>query len=162
MLIVLRSSPNKNDRPAGVRPSLIVVHGTAGSSDAGDVSWCCTSQAQLDQQHGKGKYSAVSYHYIIGRDGKIYQLVPDDKRAWHAGVSSYNGRKGCNDFSIGIGISNNGEEDYTAKQYTACKELVEMLRTKHDIPLVRVVGHCHVSPGRKTDPWLHFEWMRIA
>jgi N-acetyl-anhydromuramyl-L-alanine amidase AmpD len=150
MNIILRSSPNKNARPAGVNPSLLIIHGTAGKSDAGDLSWLLAAK------------SKVSYHYLIARNGQIWQLVPDKERAWHAGVSSWNGRSNCNDYSIGIGLSNDGAEPFTDAQYESCKNLVEMLRTKHDIPLVRVLGHHHVSPGRKSDPWLHFHWLRIA
>jgi N-acetylmuramoyl-L-alanine amidase len=150
MVIIARVTPNKSARPDGIKPSLIVIHGTAGKSDRGDVEWCCDPKAK------------VSYHYVIGRDGKIFQIVPDHWKAWHAGQSIYNGRADCNDYSIGIGLSNDSVEPYKAAQYEACRSLVSMLRTKYDIPLVRVVGHCHISPGRKTDPWLHMEWMKIV
>src|SRR5690606_39685224 len=82
--IIRRDSPNHGPRPAGVAPSLIVVHGTAGRTDAGDVDWCTQPESQ------------VSYHYIVGRDGTLYALVPEDRRAWHAGRSEWEGRQNVN------------------------------------------------------------------
>lgn len=149
--IIPKPSPNHSPRPAGVKPDLLIIHGTAGKSDAGDIAWC------------RDPVSKVSYHYIVGRDGKVYQLVADDRKAWHAGLSDWQGRGNCNDYSIGIGLSNRGDgEKYTDAQYTALRSLVGQLRTKHGIPWERVVGHYHVSPGRKTDPWYSFEWMRMV
>jgi len=142
-------SPNKNFRPYGAPIDLIVIHGTAGS-DSGDLSWLLADG------------SDVSYHYLIHRDGTIHHLVPDVERAWHAGKSSWLGRDHCNDYSIGIGISNKGpREAYTDWQYEAAAQLVQTLRDDWGIPWDRVVGHCHISPGRKDDPWLHFHWPRI-
>lgn len=149
MEIIETPSPNHNARPAGVRPDLIVIHGTAGKTDAGDLSWC------------RDPRSRVSYHYLIGRDGRIYRLVPDEQRAWHAGESSWEGRSNCNDYSIGVGLSNDGREPYTPAQYDAAAWLVGELMRRWQIPPRRVVGHCHVSPGRKQDPWLHFHWGRL-
>ena len=140
-------SPNANARPAGVGPELIVLHGTAGRTDAGDVAWCTDPAAN------------VSYHYLVGRTGLIYRLVPNERRAGHAGVSEWRGRSDVNDFSIGIGICNAGAgEPYRAEQYEATGELVAALTEAYDLDYGEVVGHCHVSPGRKTDPWLHFHW----
>lgn len=144
-------------------PRLLIVHATAGASDEGDVQWCRTSQAELDAKHGKGKYSAVSYHYIVGRKGTVYQLVQDERRAWHAGISTWNGRANCNDYSIGVALSNRGDgEAYTPDQYASLAGLCVILMQRWNIPLERLVGHCHVSPGRKTDPYLKFEWTRLA
>lgn len=149
MTYIERPSPNQNARPAGEAPSLIVLHGTAGKSDAGDVSWCQSPQAK------------VSYHYIVGRDGSVYRLVPDDRRAWHAGKSEWGGRANCNDYSIGIGFSNDGREPFTARQYVAGAQVVADVCARWRIPWHRIVAHYHVSPGRKTDPWYHFEWARL-
>jgi N-acetylmuramoyl-L-alanine amidase len=146
--LVDKPSANQNRRPAGVKASVIVIHGTAGQTDRGDVSWCCDPE------------SKVSYHFIIGRDGTVYRLVRDTERAWHAGKSLW-GKPNCNDFSIGLGFSNDGKEPYTEAQYVAGKELVDELRAKYDIGPENIVGHCHISPDRKTDPWLHFQWGRL-
>lgn len=149
MNIVSSPSPNANQRPAGVEPDMLVIHGTVGN-DAGDLSWLTNDE------------SDVSYHYLIQRDGTVHHLVPDTDRAWHAGKSSWEGRDDCNDYSIGIGLSNLGNgEPYTEEQYDACKELVAILRERWAIPWDRVVGHCHIAPGRKTDPWLYFRWTRL-
>lgn len=149
MNIVRKDSPNFGNRPQGVKPSLIIIHGTAGLSTEGDLSWLCSSKSQ------------VSYHFLIGEDGTVYQLVDEVKRAWHAGVSEWEGRSDCNDFSIGVAFSNDGKEPYTAKQYQSGRQLVNELRRRWSIPASGVVGHCHVSPKRKTDPWLHFHWSRL-
>lgn len=154
MTIIQRPSPNHNPRPKSEAPSLIIIHGTAGTSDEGDVSWCCTPKPKNP--------NPVSYHYIVGRTGQIYQLVGDKERAWHAGVSTWEGRENCNDYSIGVAFSNDGEEPFTPEQYKAGHALLTMLMTKHGIGWSRVVGHQHVSPGRKTDPWLHFRWTALV
>ena len=147
-MIIDRPSPNFNRRRGGAKPDLIVLHGTAGRSDEGDLSWLTS------------KDSGVSYHYLIGRSGSIYRLVNDEHRAWHAGKSEWEGRSDCNTYSIGIGLSNDGEEPFTDAQYESLGHLLDLLTTRHMIPLDRIVGHYHVSPGRKTDPWYHFHWSR--
>ena len=149
MTIIKRPSPNHGARPSGAKPDLIVIHGTAGKTDEGDVAWCTDPRSE------------VSYHYIVGRDGKIYQLVPDEARAWHAGVSSWEGVPDCNDYSIGVAFSNDGREPYTRQQYAAGGVLLAELVRRHGIATHRIVGHYHVSPGRKTDPWYHFDWARL-
>lgn len=138
-------SPNFNSRPDGTKVDLIVLHGTEGS-DAGDLSWL------------RDPKSRVSYHYLIVRDGTIYRLVDEEQRAWHAGKSEWQDREDVNDYSIGIGISCFHTKSPTDAQYKASAELVNDIRLRREIPLSRVVGHCHVSPGRKTDPWLQFHW----
>jgi len=100
----------------------------------------------------------VSYHYIVGRDGTVYQLVPDEERAWHAGESVWQGRPNCNDYSLGVALSNDGKEPYPDAQVRAAGELVADLCRRWGIPWERIVSHALVSPGRKTDPWLHFPW----
>src|SRR5690606_41510569 len=105
MNIVDRPSPNKGARPTGVTPDMVIIHGTAGKSDAGDVDWCTRAE------------SKVSYHYIIGRDGTIYRLVDEDERAWHAGVSEWSGRWNCDPYSIGIGLRNDGQVALTPAEH---------------------------------------------
>lgn len=148
-----RPSPNFNNRPAGVEPSLVVIHGTAGT-DAGDLAWLTSPQSKL------------SYHYLITRNGRIYYLVREMHRAWHAGKSSWGGVDGVNDFSIGIALSNRGphlEPHYTDAQYESLGLLLTDLRERRGIHSSRgVVGHAAVSPGRKSDPWAHFDWFRVA
>lgn len=160
MKILQSPSPNFDKRP-GISPSLIIIHGTAGS-DAGDLKWCTTGEAEGKKQFGRD-FKPVSYHYLILRDGAVHQLVADEMRAWHAGVSEWLGMNGCNDFAIGIGLScrfSQGE-NYTDAQYKACAELVADVRDRWSIPLVRVVAHSQVSPGRKFDPGHQFHWARL-
>lgn len=143
-------SPNHGPRPAGTSVDLVVIHGTAGT-DAGDLDWCTRPGA------------GVSYHYLILRDGTVHRLVAEDRRAWHAGASSWQGRPNCNDYSIGVGLSNRGPgEPYTEAQYRALRELVrDIMRRRPAITRERIVGHADVSPGRKSDPWPHFDWSRL-
>lgn len=146
MNIVQSPSPNREPRPMGVGPTVLVIHGTVGT-DAGDLSWL------------RNRDAGVSYHYLVQRTGVIHQLVKDEERAWHAGRSTWNGKSDVNDFSIGIGISNKGPgEPFKPAQYAAAGDLVFELSKEHTIDLANVVGHYHISPGRKTDPWEHFNW----
>lgn len=148
-MIFEKPSPNYSERPAGVSPSLVVVHGTVGT-DAGDLAWLTDRASQ------------VSYHYLVLRDGTTYRLVSENKRAWHAGRSEWRGRVDCNDYSIGIGLSNQGPgEMFPQEQIAACGRLVHDLMRKYQIPPADIVGHSSVSPGRKTDPWLHFPWSEL-
>lgn len=135
-------SPNKKARPAGVKPSLVVIHATAGKSDAGDLSWICNPT------------SKVSYHYLIGRDGTIYELVDPKEQAWHAGESEWKGRKFCNVYSIGVAWCNrnDGAEPLTGKQMWAAHLLLDWLAER--FPIAEVVTHKDIAPIRKADPEL--------
>jgi N-acetyl-anhydromuramyl-L-alanine amidase AmpD len=134
-------SPNQSARPKGVRPELIVLHATAGRSDAGDVAWCRNPAAK------------VSYHAIVGRDGTLYTLVPTFRKAWHAGVSEWQGRKDCNAFSLGLAFSNrhDGTEMLTASQIQTARACVDIWLAQY--PGIRaMVTHGEIAPGRKDDP----------
>ena len=149
MTIIDSPSPNQSDRPAGVAPNLIVWHATGGS-DAGDLSW-------LRSEHSK-----VSYHYLVTRTGQIHRLVRPERKAWHAGVSTWQGRANVNDYSIGVGISNLGNnEQYAGAQYKAGGLLAALLMKHYPITMRDHVGHYHISPGRKTDPYYTFHWARL-
>ena len=101
----------------------------------------------------------VSAHLFIRRDGELVQFVPLERRAWHAGRSCHEGREGCNDFSVGIELEGTDELPYEPVQYrvlaAVCREL---MRRFPALSPERVVGHCHVAPGRKTDPGPAFDW----
>lgn len=157
MKIIQRPSPHHNERPTGERGkvSAVVLHGTAGASVEGDVSWLQKPESE------------VSYHFVIGRAGEVYQCVQEGRRAWHAGVSVWDGVPDLNDYSIGIGLSNkgpiggdcrNGGEPFPTPQVFAAAELVVDICARYRIPWRRVLTHAQVSPGRKTDPWLHYPW----
>lgn len=101
----------------------------------------------------------VSAHYLIARDGTIYQLVDDGNIAYHAGVSKMpDGRKGVNDFSLGIEIMNKEDTNFTKAQYGAINSLVSFLKKKYGIK--HIVGHGDIAPDRKTDPW-NFDWKQL-
>ena len=150
MRIKQKPSPHHRSR-GGSKPTMIVIHGDAGHSDAGTVSWVTNV------------VSKVSYHYLIGRDGTVYQFVPESEKAWHAGVSEFKGEtvgNSVNPFSIGVSFANDGlgNEAYRPIQYEVGGELVAAICKRHGIPLHRVTTHSVVSPGRKTDPWGWFDW----
>lgn len=104
----------------------------------------------------------VSSHLLIRRTGEVVQWVPLHRRAWHAGQSSYQGRSGCNDFSVGIELEGTDDRPYTQFQYRRLATLIRLLR--HGVPSLAtapVVGHSDIAPGRKTDPGPAFEWARL-
>jgi N-acetylmuramoyl-L-alanine amidase len=143
-------SPNFSSRQ-GFRPELIVVHGDAGSSDEGTLTW-------LGMERSK-----ASYHYLVGRDGVVYQLVDEEDKAWHAGVSDWPGclvKNSVNPTSLGVAFANDGSgrEPFEPIQYKHGADLMHQLMIRYGIPLHRIRGHNEVAPGRKTDPWDHFEW----
>ncbi|KXJ59119.1 MAG: N-acetyl-anhydromuranmyl-L-alanine amidase [Alteromonas sp. Nap_26] len=103
----------------------------------------------------------VSAHCVIYRTGQIEQFVPFDKRAWHAGLSCFQGRSRCNDFSIGIELEGTDTLPYTDVQYDALTLLSEFIINRYPrISLGRIVGHNDIAPGRKTDPGVAFDWAR--
>jgi AmpD protein len=102
----------------------------------------------------------VSAHFFIRRSGRTLQFVSCDQRAWHAGVSSWRGREGCNDWSVGIELEGLEGLRFDAQQYRSLARLIRVLSSRY--PLQEVVGHEHISPGRKQDPGPGFEWRRLA
>lgn len=147
MEIVQKPTQHKSSR--GIhRPTMIVIHGDAGRTDLGTISWIASPG------------SRVSYHYLIGRDGTVYQFVADTSKAWHAGESEWRGESDLNRVSIGVCLANNGSgmEPYKPVQYGVAGRLVADLCRKHRIPCDMIRGHYEVSPGRKADPWPWFAW----
>ena len=157
---------NCDERPAGELPSLVVVHAISLPPDrfgGPGVEQLFTNR--LDPS-GHPYYATihhlrVSAHYFIRRGGELVCFVPPEKRAWHAGVSSWRGRERCNDFSIGIELEGTDEQPYTDAQYEALIGLSRTLSSHYPaITADRIVGHCDIAPGRKTDPGDSFEWPR--
>lgn len=145
-------SPNHDARPPGTGPTLVILHGTAGSFP-GDYDWL------------RSPRSKVSAHYYVRRDGKLYQLVQESRRAWHAGKSVYQGKSGVNAYSIGIEMENNAKEPYTHEQYDAVAWLCADIAKRRGFDLRHFLGHSDVSgkhlnirPDAKTDPWAAFSW----
>ena len=157
-------SPNFDARPGGEVPSLIVVHAISLPPDhfgGPGVEQLFTNT--LDP--GEHPYYAtichlrVSAHFFIRRDGELIQFVSADERAWHAGVSCWDGRERCNDFSIGIELEGCDTQPFELPQYARLAELLAILRSAY--PIEVVVGHSDIAPGRKTDPGPCFDWARL-
>jgi AmpD protein len=102
----------------------------------------------------------VSAHFFIRREGSTVQFVSCERRAWHAGVSSWRGRANCNDWSIGIELEGLEGRSFEPPQYAALARLLRALARRY--PLTEVTGHEHVAPGRKRDPGPGFDWARLA
>lgn len=160
-------SPHQDARPAGIVPDLIVVHGISLPPGEFGGPWidqlfAGNLDATVHPYFAEVAALRVSAHALIRRDGEIVQYVPFGARAWHAGASSYAGREACNDFSIGVELEGTDVADYTAAQYDALAALVQALCTTYpSLDRGRIVGHCDVAPGRKSDPGPSFHWSRL-
>ncbi|MEM7330282.1 MAG: N-acetylmuramoyl-L-alanine amidase [Pseudomonadota bacterium] len=157
MKIEARPSPNFNDRKHPI--DMLVFHYTGMETGQQALDRMCDAAAE------------VSAHYMIWEDGRIVQLVGEDKRAWHAGVSSWQGDNDLNSRSIGIEIVNGGHDwpltdgrlpAYPDAQIDALIELSTGIIKRWDIPFSRIVGHSDIAPDRKDDPGEHFPWDRLA
>ncbi len=161
-------SPNADERPAGCVVDLIVIHGISLPPGQFGGPWIerlflNTLPAEYDPFFAQIQGLTVSSHLLIRRDGEMVQFVPLHRRAWHAGVSEFRGRSRCNDFSIGIELEGTDETAYTAAQYRMLDNVLPPLRAAFPaITADRIVGHCHIAPGRKTDPGPHFDWQRYG
>ena len=152
MRLVETPSPNFDERTLAV--SMLVLHYT-GMQDAG------AAIARLTDPEAK-----VSAHYVVAEDGQILRLVPEEKRAWHAGKSWWRGISDVNSASVGIEIVNPGHEfgyrPFTDPQIDALIPLVAEIVARHGITRGNVVGHSDVAPARKEDPGELFPWARLA
>jgi N-acetyl-anhydromuramoyl-L-alanine amidase len=101
----------------------------------------------------------VSSHFFIRRDGELIQFVSCLQRAWHAGVSQWQARERCNDFSVGIELEGSDDEAFEAAQYKTLNNLINIL--KETYPIQHIVGHSDIAPSRKTDPGPYFDWLKI-
>ena len=101
----------------------------------------------------------VSSHFFIRRDGTLIQFVPCSQRAWHAGVSIWEGRESCNNFSIGIEVEGSDYEPFEPLQYDTLNNLIAALKCAY--PIIGITGHSNIAPERKTDPGPYFDWSRI-
>jgi AmpD protein len=160
-------SPYCDPRPAPALPELILVHGIslpAGEFGGPWIDRLFTGNlpAQAHPDFRERAALRVSAHVLIRRDGELTQYVPFTERAWHAGVSAYRGRSGCNDFSVGIELEGTDETPYTDAQYGQLVELIAALIGAYpSLSAEHLVGHSDVAPGRKTDPGASFEWPRL-
>lgn len=141
-------SPNQDLR----RPVLIVIHYTDQDS----------VQRSLDTLRSRNSTGKVSAHYLIGRDGKRYQLVGDERRAWHGGAGRWGTITDINSASIGIELDNDGNSPFAPAQIDSLLVLLEDLCTRLRIPRTQVIGHQDFAPTRKVDPGPLFPWKRLA
>jgi len=157
-------SPNFDQRPEGEPIRLIVVHAISLPPDQfGGPGVAQLFTNSLDSEahpyYGEIHHLRVSAHYFIRRDGTLIRFVDPDLRAWHAGVSSWQGRERCNDFSIGIELEGCDTLPFESAQYEQLARLVAELEKRY--PIEAVVGHSDIAPGRKTDPGPCFDWGRL-
>lgn len=142
-------SPNHGDR-RGQRPELVVIHYTGMADGASARARLCDPQAE------------VSAHWLIHEDGRTEALVPEDRRAWHAGAGSWQGRDDVNSRSIGIELVNPGDCPFPEPQMAALEALLGQIIARWDISPAGVIGHSDMAPGRKIDPGPRFDWQRLA
>jgi N-acetylmuramoyl-L-alanine amidase len=147
------ASPNHGERRDGQRPTMLILHYTGMASAGEALQWLCNPVSQ------------VSAHYFVFEDGRVLQLVPEFRRAWHAGHSIWNGETDLNSCSIGIEIANAGhpagQPSYPPEQVRSVIALSKDLVARWRIPAERVLGHSDVAPGRKLDPGEVFPWEEL-
>ncbi|HEX3835743.1 MAG TPA: 1,6-anhydro-N-acetylmuramyl-L-alanine amidase AmpD [Steroidobacteraceae bacterium] len=156
-----------DERPAGSVPELIVVHGI--SLPPGDYGgpWIEYLFTGTLPRHVHAFFATippgrVSSHVLVRRDGMPVQFVPFGARAWHAGISEYQGRPGCNDYSIGIELEGTDETAYEQAQYrTLSAVIAALLACYATLDATRIVGHSDIAPGRKSDPGAKFDWPHL-
>jgi AmpD protein len=152
-------SPHEDARPAGERVTLLVLHGISlppGRFSGDHVERLFTGRLGEGPGYPELRGLRVSAHFFVRRNGRLLQFVACDRRAWHAGVSRWQGRERCNDFSIGVELEGTDRRPYTGQQYRCLAQLVSALRERY--PITDIVGHCDIAPGRKTDPGPAFDW----
>ena len=147
-------SPNFNNRPDGIAIDTLIFHYTGMISANEALKRMCSPQAK------------VSAHYMIDEHGQIFQLVPEEKRAWHAGLAYWRGKKNINDRSIGIELENPGHDinykPFPEKQILSLIQLAKEIIQRYHIPARNIVGHSDVAPTRKKDPGELFNWSLLA
>ncbi len=159
-------SPHFNPRPDDETPSLLVVHNISLPPGEFGGPWIdALFTGQLDPEahpyFADIHHLRVSAHCLIRRDGEIVQYVPFHLRAWHAGISLYQGREACNDFSIGIELEGTDTLPYTDAQYAALHAITELLVQHYPLIAQNITGHSDIAPERKTDPGPSFDWSRF-
>lgn len=166
--VSFKLSPHHDDRPENCLIDLLVLHNISlppgqFGSDAIEKFFCGQLDFNAHPYFADIANLRVSSHLLIRRDGEIIQFVPFNKRAWHAGVSLFNGKTKCNDFSIGIELEGSDYVPFTSRQYQRLVDVIELLmQTYPAITQQRIVGHEHIAPGRKTDPGPFFDWDLLA
>ena len=158
------ASPNHDARPPNTAIDLIVIHNISlpPNQYGGDgVLQLFTNSLNPDEHpyYREIYQRKVSSHFFIRRDGTLIQFVPCSQRAWHAGVSIWEGRESCNNFSIGIEVEGSDYEPFEPLQYDTLNNLIAALKCAY--PIIGITGHSNIAPERKTDPGPYFDWSRI-
>jgi AmpD protein len=154
-------SPNCDERPVDAVVRLLVVHNISlppGQFGGEAIVQLFTNTLDFAAHpyYEALRDLKVSAHFLVRREGELIQLVSCAKRAWHAGSSIWGGRERCNDFSVGVELEGADDQAYSDSQYSRLAELLMILRRRY--PIVDVVGHADIAPGRKTDPGPVFDW----
>jgi N-acetylmuramoyl-L-alanine amidase len=154
MAILDRPSPNHGPRPGPGRVDMLILHSTGMATADAALERLCAPDAE------------VSAHYLVDEDGTVWRLVPEERRAWHAGHSAWGACRDVNSASIGIELVNPGHEfgyrPFPEAQMAAVEALCRGVLARHPIPPRHVLGHSDVAPQRKTDPGELFDWPRLA
>lgn len=143
-------SPNFGPRRGGAVPDMIMLHYTAMASAEAARDWLCAPESE------------VSCHYVIAGDGRLWQLVDEADRAWHAGAGCWGGVADVNSRSIGIELCNTGSHPFAEPQMAVLEDLLAGIRARWDVPPERIVAHSDTALGRKIDPGARFDWRRLA
>ena len=160
-------SPNRDARPPGQEPRLIVLHGISlppGRFGGPEIEQLFTNTLDWDAHpyFGEIRGLEVSTHLLVRRDGSVVQFVPFTERAWHAGASCFRRRPRCNDYSIGIELEGEDDVPYENMQYEVLSQsLAALLRAYPAISAREIAAHSDIAPGRKTDPGPAFDWLRL-
>ncbi|MFZ5483666.1 MAG: 1,6-anhydro-N-acetylmuramyl-L-alanine amidase AmpD [Pseudomonadota bacterium] len=157
-------SPNADDRPTGTAIELVVIHNISlppGQFGGPGIVELFTNCLDPDAHPYYAGIHAlrVSAHFLIRRDGSLIQCVSCDRRAWHAGLSTWRGRERCNDFSIGIELEGTDDLPFAEAQYDRLDQVLAALESRY--PIIGIAGHSDIAPGRKTDPGPCFDWRRV-
>ena len=159
-------SPNQDQRPDASTVELLVIHCISlppeqFSGDYIDDLFCNRLNPDTHPYFAEIHQLKVSAHLLIRRDGTLHQYVPFNRRAWHAGISNFEGRERCNDFSIGIELEGSVNQPYTDAQYQQLAVVTQaILQHYPGIKPDRITGHSDIAPGRKNDPGPFFDWPR--
>ena len=159
-------SPNFNDRPVDEDISLLVIHSISlppKKYNTDHIERFFLNELDFSSHNFYKNIDGmkVSAHVLIKRNGEVIQFVPFNKRAWHAGVSSYKGKNNCNDFSIGIELEGSDDDIFEDIQYEQLSLITSLLIAEYDlITKDNIKGHSDIAPERKTDPGVLFDWDR--